>query len=397
MNSVISVRELRAFKNPKTLKTVFPTDLPDSYIESMCDLALETIERLTRNRFRKYQETWRIDGSGTNVLRFPPCIPYPLLSVTNVRLLADKDTIEEELVLDEDYVNCGHFLKIADWGNPSIRKLVGNRTGNGYFERGVKNYEIVGVWGMETAPAAIKHAVSLLTVELTYPGVLGLQSQMVAQQSWPDYTVTFKAANVGSTSSVTLTEYAEIDRLIKPYANWSTLFMRGDTVAYLVSSEEVYMSSDVNNGMGGVYILQADPLNPVAGSIWYNATERIWKFVDNSDPQKVVTLGTAAPTNTPRPPLNGAQDILVYVTDPSLPYEGQIWFNGADRVFKGFNGVQTFMFGTPAANTDFPMKGNEVQIYTTDPEKPETGTIWFNLHENKWKMMQGSGVVILGE
>ena len=391
MNSVVSVQELRGFINPKTRLPYVPADMPDTYLESILDFVVEDVERTTRNRFRLYRETWRIDGSGTNLLHFPPSIPYPLVVVEGLSLLADNATVEETLIENEDFVNCGLFLKIANYGDITTRRHLSISPCCSVFSRGVKNYEITGQWGMTTPPLGIKRAVMLLSVEMILPGATGMQTQLVAQQSWPDYTVTFRGSKYDA-SSVMLTEYSEVDRLIKPFVNWSTLFMRGDTVAYLVSSEEL---SDGQQLAGtGIFVLQVDPVAPTRGMAWYNGTQRVWKFFISDG--NVSVLGTPNPTVTPISPLTGAQEILTYITDPTVPYEGQLWFNATDRVFKGYNGIEVAVFGNTSPVVGLPIKSEKVLMVTIDPVAPEIGTVWFNLLENKWKMMEGTGVVIIG-
>lgn len=232
----ITVAELRSFKDKDGLAYKLNV-FNDAELESVINQNVEWIEKLCGNKFRRLNEVWKLDGSGTDILRFPPSISYPLITVTEVKKLTDTDDIradEEILTEDDDFVNCGHYLR-KKVSYDTSRLLTGSGS---YFVRGTKNWQVSGIWGQD-CPEQIKRILKLLSVETLIPGVSKLKSGPAMSESIGDYSVSYGSVGSLSVSNTVLTGFGDIDRILGIYVNFSSLFSRDDTAAYLISSTPV--------------------------------------------------------------------------------------------------------------------------------------------------------------
>ncbi len=385
MSHCVNTRQLRQFKDKTGV--VYPlTGFSDQELQDTLDEAEALVERVCGTRFYTLYESWLFDGSGTELLRFPPLVPYPLLSVSEVAEVSSLGDIDEYWVEGTDFVANAHFLTAGAVGGGSSVRVRRAFSTLGFWPAGLRNIRITGLWGWASCPQAVARAIKILAVETLIPGVAGLNSGDVSQQSWPDYTVSFRTDG-GKQSP---TGYLYVDRLLSGYISWSSLFLRDRAGANLVSS---VAAPSVIAGEG-IQVLRNDPNFLSEGTVWYNSTERVWKFFDGTNTHVVgVTSLASSPIASELEP----RALKVYVGDPDPLSEGDLWYNSVEGVWKAFNGVATTVIGTDLPfSVSSHLDSRFLVNYTTDPINPNAGDMWFNTTEKRWKFFNGSSIVSLG-
>ena len=191
----------------------------DPEIDAEIDLAEETVETITNDRFNSFAETNTFDGTGFTRLFFFPRIPYPLVSVVKVEELdTDGVTVLEVFVEDEDFKRYPQHLETAfmlDEDTPRRRFGTG-----GVWPKGQNNIRVQGTWGRSAVPEAIKRAVILLVLERMRPGSTGASPADVTRSKWPDFEIEFRAAEEVGQS----TGFAVVDRLLEGHINYVDMF-----------------------------------------------------------------------------------------------------------------------------------------------------------------------------
>lgn len=209
----------------------------DEELQSMLDAAEEQIQKVTGNVFGPFEETWHIDGSGEDVLMFPPAITYPLLEIDSVEEIDLDGAVIETLIEGTDIINNAHYLRInfsRTW-EPRRRVAI-----NGVpFVKGLRNYKVVGTWGMWETPAIVKKAIALLAIEMLMPGTTYAGDGNVESFRLGDYAVKFGNSQYDKTYRKHLTGHPLLDAWLRPYVNYSTLVFNHVEFADLIDSTYV--------------------------------------------------------------------------------------------------------------------------------------------------------------
>lgn len=219
MGNYVTVAEVKTFKYNGT--NVVPAGCySDAELENEIALAEAMIERITNDIFYSKTETNTFDGNGKYALFFAPRIPYKLLTVTSCKDIDINGQVLETFVENDDFVKYPHYLQTAVWES-------GDRPRRGIFRggkwpTGQKNIVVAGTWGASTTPIEIKRAALLLTLQALKPGSVGLTTRDIVQASWPDFTVSFRQAGYAAGDQ---TGFAEIDRILSRYVNYSDMFL----------------------------------------------------------------------------------------------------------------------------------------------------------------------------
>lgn len=216
MGNYITSTEVKAFKvNGSVIDLVVYTD---AEIDTEIALAEEIIESLTCDYFYPNSLTAFIDGNGLMELYFFPAVPAKCVSLTSVEEVDDDGvTVLDTYTENDDFKRYDYFLKMIRSSDQRPRLRFGS---GGRFPKGEKNIKVVGIFGRTSTPEAIKRAAMLLVLERLKAGSTGMSSGDVTQAMWPDFQITFRGGDAGTSSS----GFPEIDRLIAPYINMSGLF-----------------------------------------------------------------------------------------------------------------------------------------------------------------------------
>jgi len=238
MSDYVSVLEFRSFKD-KNGDLYNLAGFTDIELQSFLAGAEELITRITHNKFASYNESWLVDGTGDPALIFTPRITYPLLSVTRVEELDSGFSINDTFVEDVDFVNRGHYLLAGRSGVDPYSPRVEILSLGNYWSKGLKNYRVVGIWGMGETPEIIKRVIKLLAMEMLSPGVTQLSSSDVESFRLGDYAVKYRANSKAVEWSSRMTGFPELDRLIMPFISYAGMIMNSTEYSYLESSELV--------------------------------------------------------------------------------------------------------------------------------------------------------------
>jgi hypothetical protein len=265
MSNYVSIAEFRAFKGRDG--TAIPvSSFSDSEIQAALNQTEEIFERVTQNRFGAFSEVWQIDGARDNTLTFPPAIMYPLLSITKVEELEWNDGVIStayDLVENEDYTNCHHYLSPIPTGPHSRRRRI-VALGGYVFVPGQRNYQVTGVWGMLTTPLEIKRAICLYAFELLLPGQSGMAPAGVGSYSIGDFSISFMN-NSRLAKGNSLTGFLEIDRILSRYVSMASLFLNGPETATRVSGGTITPLDSVVYSAAEVDAILNGKLNIAAG------------------------------------------------------------------------------------------------------------------------------------
>ena len=161
--------------------------------EAMATNLLEACEII--NQFACFpicpeQECRKFSGNGSCILTFS----QKLSEMTSIETIGCDDC---DLDL-EDIRVCDNSIELCE----------------GTFPCGHQNIQICGIWGEGELNPLIKKAIILLTLELSQPGLVGLQSSqgLVDSVTWDDFSVNYNTADIDV--SIPTTGYPAIDRLV---------------------------------------------------------------------------------------------------------------------------------------------------------------------------------------
>ncbi|MBU1483190.1 MAG: hypothetical protein KKH12_16120 [Gammaproteobacteria bacterium] len=199
--------------------------LSDDRLGEMIELASQEIDSLCRTWFKPRQRTFRLDGHGHAMLY----LPAPPIIIESVELVGDRGAYDvDDIELVEPSPREGtRFIEM-----PALRLgLYG-----GYFPKGRRNVEVVGVFGyteqdgtaLGRVPLAIKRATIMLVALMAEKiglsaaggGGSGLGAAPVKQIKTADQTVTFSTESGGASSSglsAPFTGNAALDMIISRY------------------------------------------------------------------------------------------------------------------------------------------------------------------------------------
>lgn len=215
----VSVAGLKAAKTP-TGDTLTWSSWTDAEILEIIERNEALVEDYCNDIFYSLSATYTFDGNYKPCLFFPPKVRYRCLSVTTVKDIDIDGEVVETLTENDDFVRYDYYLEMSKaWPGDRPRKGVFR---GGVWPVGQNNIQVAGNWGRSTTPKAITRAVELLCMVETHPDEIAVAPSGVVQASWPDFTATFAGSKVSAQSG---TGYVEIDRMLQPYVNLSSLFV----------------------------------------------------------------------------------------------------------------------------------------------------------------------------
>jgi hypothetical protein len=218
MGNYATIAEVRAYKISGV--AALTATYSDGEVEAAIGLSESIIENICEDIFYVITAVYKFDGTGQIKLFFPPLVKYSLLSITYVKDIdIDGTTVINTFDLGTDYINYPHHIETAlAWPGDSPRRGVFR---GGVWPRGQKNIHVSGTWGRTTVPAEIKEATILLTLEKLQPGSSKMTSYGIDSAKWDDFEIQYK----GSVKNSELSGFAEIDRILKRFINYSDLFI----------------------------------------------------------------------------------------------------------------------------------------------------------------------------
>lgn len=232
MSRCVQPSELRTFLT-KSGELVDLDMFSDRDLSVFIDLAVDLFEKTCGTKFSIFRETWLLDGTGDDMLRLPPAIPYPLIEVEGTIDVVDTDeSVEASFEHALDFEPAAHYIQKVV-GSPERPRLM---IGSGYtWPEGRRNIKVTGKFG-QPCPAPVKRAIMLYAIETLSPGITGLRPNDVASESWPDYSVSYRVDKGAKGDRVSLFGFQDIDRLLRPYVNMSSMITSGFFDGRLVSS-----------------------------------------------------------------------------------------------------------------------------------------------------------------
>lgn len=171
---------------------------PNEALEAALEAATDAIEVVTGQWVCPREVCFKVRGSGTRNLYFPPAVIAPVISIRSIK--------KNGTCITDPYFCSQHYVK-----------------GTSCFDR--CEYEICGEFGYETIPPLLKRALVILALEYAQPGVTGYANpQGVTRADWSDFSVSYRVRNSEDVHGRT-TGIFEVDRILANYINYAGMFM----------------------------------------------------------------------------------------------------------------------------------------------------------------------------
>lgn len=181
---------------------------PCDEINLQLEIAYSMVSIITGTEWCPQESCVRFNGSGSDILYFPPMTSENLSAITTVK---DLSCCTDAITYDNsDLINFGHWVQINE-------ACSGTTTCSSIFPCGDNNIEVCGSWG-KTMPAAIKRAIIMLALEGIEPGLSGLANPNgVRSATWEDFRISYSVEE--RPRGLMTTGYQEIDDLLVLYTN----------------------------------------------------------------------------------------------------------------------------------------------------------------------------------
>jgi len=209
--------------------------VPSAYSEADVAIELERASRrldaITHMYFGSEELTLVLNGSGSEILPTLSITRWPILSITNVRWNPDYYS------KDYDWVNSGTLISEDDYivtdSRRALERVYVSNSIRGVdrvsvlWERGSKNYRIVGNFGYGNVPEAIRFACVLLAREIMIPGSSNKYEKAVVESFGDGYMRT-RSFRTRTSARIDvrippMTGIPAVDDLIEPFIDKTPL------------------------------------------------------------------------------------------------------------------------------------------------------------------------------
>jgi len=239
MSNFLTVSALKLFRPSGSTGALDFSDWSDDELQAVLNEVEEIFEQGTKNKFHSFSDTIYVSGEDQSFLFLPQHASYnfPIISITSVEEVDVQGTALTTFIEGTDFSVNGHYLYTDVAFADTIRSSVSRSS---YWPRGHRNIKIVGTFGMSTTPAVVSRAGYLLaiinTLGLASAGLINSNDLSKDKEKWDDYEVQYQADSSPVRTSGSLpniTGYVEIDRILKRYVNFASLFISTDSSSHL--------------------------------------------------------------------------------------------------------------------------------------------------------------------
>lgn len=198
-----------------------PSGWTDDNINSLIVDIQEDVNSWLNDDFTGLQTlTLTMDGTGNGILFTRPYTKMPLVSVTSLvwreSTLSSFDASLNAWATYDYYASTYYIEATGKDYDGSVRYFT-----KGKFIKGIKNYQLIGVFGYATVPAYVKQITVLLCRERIKAGYLS--SLDVNSVAWSDYKVTYASTKK---DIPVYSGYPTVDAIIHRKINRSTFLMK---------------------------------------------------------------------------------------------------------------------------------------------------------------------------